>query len=235
MMEKPRFLTVLDILSGLMILTAAGLVFFYAPIELTMGLVQKVFYFHVATAWMGMMGFLVAAAAGILYLAKREERWDITGYSAIEISLVFFLVAIILGSIWSRPAWNTWWTWEPRLTTAAIVEIIYAAYLLLRRGVDDPEKRARFSAIYAIFGSISVVLTWFSIRLLRTIHPVVVGTAEAASQGGLSMDSAMKLTFFFSLAAFSVFFADLLWHRIRLGRLQAKVNAMRIEAFSKEM
>lgn len=235
MKDKPRLLTILDIISALMVLTAAGFVFFYAPVELTMGLVQKIFYFHVATAWVGMLGFIVAAVAGIFYLVKGKEIWDITGFASVEISLVFFLIAIVLGSIWARPAWNTWWTWEPRLTTAAIVEIIFAAYLLLRKGVDDPEKRARFSAIYAIFGSLSVPITWIAIRVLRTIHPVVIGTAEAASQGGFSMDSAMKLTFFFSLGAFSVFFADLLWHRIRLGRLQAKVEAMRIETFSKEV
>jgi heme exporter protein C len=217
-----------------MILVAAGLVFLYAPIEIMMGPVQKVFYFHVSTAWVGMLGFLVAAVAGIQYLRTGEERWDITGFAAVEISLIFFLTAIITGSIWARPAWNTWWTWEPRLTTAAIVELIYAAYLLLRQGVDEPERRARFSAIYAIIGFISVPITFVSIRLLRTIHPVVIGTAEAAGQGGFSMDSPMKTAFFFSLAAFSVLFADLLWHRIRLGQLNAKVEKLRIESYSKD-
>lgn len=234
MKGKPRLLTLLDVLAGLMVLTAAGLVFFYAPVELMMGAVQKVFYFHVATAWVGMLGFLVAAVVGVQYLRKGEDKWDIAGVAAVEISLVFFLVAIIMGSIWARPIWNTWWTWDPRLTTAAIVELIYAAYLLLRSGVDDPERRARFSAIYAIFGFLSVPLTFISIRLLRTIHPVVIGSAEAASQGGFNMDSPMKVVFFFSLAAFSVFFADLLWHRIRLGTLQADVNTRRIIAYEKE-
>ncbi len=234
MKTKPRALTLLDVLSGAMILAAAGLVFFYAPVEALMGPVQKVFYFHVATAWVGMLGFLVAAVAGYLYLRENQERFDIVGAAAVEISLVFFLIAIIMGSIWARPIWNTWWTWDPRLTTAAIVELIYAAYLLLRSGVDDPERRARFSAIYAIFGFVSVPLTFISIRLLRTIHPVVVGGAEAASQGGFNMDNPMKLAFFFSLAAFSVLFADLLWHRIRLGELQRAVTALRIRSYQEE-
>ena len=234
MLEKPRLLSFLNIFSGLMILIAAGLVFLYAPVEEMMGPVQKVFYFHVATAWVGMLGFLVAAVAGILYLRTGEQRWDIVGLSAVEISLIFFLVAIIMGSIWARPIWNTWWTWDPRLTTATIVELIYAAYMLLRSGVDEPERRARFAAIYAIFGFISVPLTFISIRLLRTIHPVVIGGAEAASQGGFNMDDPMKTAFFFSLAAFSVFFANLLWHRIRLGTLQAKVGELRIQSYNKE-
>jgi len=233
MTEKPILLTILDVVAGLMILVAAGLVFFYVPVEVMMGPVQKVFYFHVATAWVGMLGFLVAAIAGVVYLRKGKLLWDIAGHGAVEISLIFFLTAIVLGSIWARPIWNTWWTWEPRLTTAAIVELIYAAYLLLRQGVDDPERRARFSAIYAIFGFFSVPLTFISIRMLRTIHPVVIGSAEAASQGGFNMDSPMKLTFFFSLAAFTVFFADLLWHRIRLGQLRAEVDVLRIDSYSK--
>ena len=101
--------------------------------------------------------------------------------------------------------------------------------------MDDPERKARFSAIYAIFGFISVPLTFISIRLLRTIHPVVIGTSEAAGQGGFSMDSPMRTAFFFSLAAFSILFADLLWHRIRLGNLNTKVEKLRIEAYSEEM
>jgi heme exporter protein C len=217
-----------------MVLIAAGLVFFYAPVEKLMGAVQKVFYFHVATAWVGMLGFLVAAIAGAIYLRKGDQRWDIVGVSAVEISLVFFLIAIMMGSIWARPIWNTWWTWDPRLTTAAIVELIYAAYMLLRSGIDDPERRARFSAIYALFGFISVPLTFISIRLLRTIHPVVIGGAEAASQGGFSMDAPMKTAFFFSLAAFSVVFADFLWHRIRLGNLKVEVETLRVETFQEE-
>ena len=234
MTDKPRLLTFLDILTVIVLLIAVWLVFSYAPIEVMMGAVQKVFYFHVATAWVGMLGFLAAAVAGIVYLRKGDMQWDVIGFASIEISLVFFLVAIIMGSIWARPIWNTWWTWDPRLTTAAIVELIYAAYLLLRQGVDDPERRARFGAIYAIFGSISVPLTFISIRLLRTIHPVVVGNAEAAAQGGFNMDDPMKLAFFFSLAAFSIFFTDLLWHRVRLGNLQNKLEKLRIEAYAKE-
>jgi heme exporter protein C len=234
MKDKPRLLSLLDILTLIVLGVAVYLVFVYAPIEVMMGAVQKVFYFHVATAWVGMLGFLVAAVAGIIYLRRGDLHWDIVGFAAIEISLVFFLVAIIMGSIWARPTWNTWWTWDPRLTTAVIVELIYASYLLLRQGVDDPERRARFGAIYAIFGSISVPLTFISIRLLRTIHPVVIGNAEAAAQGGFNMDAPMKTVFFFSLAAFSIFFIDLLWHRIRLGSLKEEVNKLRIKAFAIE-
>jgi len=225
MQPKPRTLQILDLVTVLFFLAAVGMVFFYAPLEAVMGQVQRVFYFHVATAWVGMLGFLVAAIAGVAYLVKQDRKCDIVGLSAVEISLVFFFIAIVSGSIWAKPSWGTWWTWEPRLTTAAIVELVYAAYLLLRQGLEDPERRARFGAVYAILGFISVPLTFISIRLFRTIHPVVVGSGSAA----FDMSPAMLQTFLFSLWTFSLVFADLLWHRIRLGRLAERVEALKLK------
>ena len=194
-----------------------------------MGQVQRVFYFHVATAWVGMLGFLVAAVVGVIYLIRKEHRWDTVGLAAIEISLVFFFITIVSGSIWARPSWGTWWTWDPRLTTATIVELVYAAYLMLRSGIEDPDRRARFGAVYAILGFISVPLTFASIRLLRTIHPVVIGGGNASAEGEFSMTPKMLQTFLFSLLVFSLIFVDLLWHRIRLGRLADKVEQLRLK------
>ena len=140
METKPRFLSVLNTITSILFVVATYMVFFYAPVEAVMGNVQKVFYFHVATAWVGMLGFLVAAIAGGIYLRKNDLKWDIVGLAAVEISLVFFFIAIVAGSIWARPIWNTWWTWDPRLTTASIVELIYAAYMMLRSGIEDPDR-----------------------------------------------------------------------------------------------
>ena len=141
------------------------------PLKLYMGRVQKIFYFHLSAAWVGMLGFGVAVVAGVAYLVTRQRKWDIAGYAAVEVSLVFFLIAIVAGSIWARRTWGTWWTWDPRLTSAAIVELVYAAYLMLRQGIEDPDRRARFGAVYAIVAFISVPITFLSIRILRTIHP----------------------------------------------------------------
>ncbi|MEA3350598.1 MAG: cytochrome c biogenesis protein CcsA [Chloroflexota bacterium] len=229
MQSKPSFLSILDIITIILFVIAVLLVFFYAPMERVMGMVQKVFYFHVAAAWVGMLGFMAAAVAGVLFLAKQEPKYDIAGLAAIEISLVFFFAAIIMGSIWARPIWNTWWTWDPRLTTAAIVELIYAAYMMLRQGIEDPDRRARFGAVYAILGFLSVPMTFISIRLLRTIHPVVVGSSDPSAGSGFSMTGQMQTTFFFGLFTFSVLFADLLWHRIRIGKLEAKVEQLRLK------
>ena len=201
------------------------MVLFYAPVERVMGLVQKVFYYHVANAWVGMLGFLLAAVAGGIYLKTRDPKWDYISYGSVEIGLVFALVAIATGSIWARPIWNTWWTWDPRLTTTAIMALVYLAYLMLRSGLDDPEKRARFSAIYAIIGAISVPLTFLSIRLFRTIHPVVVGTGSTA----FDMAPKMLQTFLFGLLVWSLLFVNLVIHRYRLAQLEAEVEQKRIE------
>jgi heme exporter protein C len=229
MKPQPVALKILDVLSVLLFLGALGMVFLYAPLEATMNYVQKIFYFHIANAWVGMLGFIAAAVAGVIYLVKHEQKWDIIELAAVEISLVFFLIAIIAGSIWARPTWGAYWTWEPRLTTAAILEMVYIAYLLLRQGIDDPDRRARFSAVYTLVGAISVPITFFSIRLFRTIHPVVIGSNSSATTGSFDMTSKMLITMFFALFAFSIIFVDLFWHRIRLGQLAQQVEQLKLE------
>jgi heme exporter protein C len=229
MKPQPVGLKILNVLSVTLFLSALGMVFLYAPLEATMNYVQKIFYFHVANAWVGMLGFIAAAVAGIIYLVKHDLKWDVVELAAVEISLVFFLIAIVTGSIWARPTWGAYWTWEPRLTTAAILEMVYIAYLLLRQGIDEPERRARFSAVYTIIGAISVPITFLSIRLFRTIHPVVIGSNSASASGSFDMSSKMLVTMFFAIFAFSVIFIDLFWHRIRLGQLAEKVEQLKME------
>jgi heme exporter protein C len=229
MKSTPRLLIVVDVISFLLVALATGMVLLYAPIEAVMGPVQKVFYFHVANAWVGMMGFTVAVVAAIAYLITKNMDWDLVGLGAIEIGLTFMLITIITGSIWARPIWNTWWTWDPRLTTVTIMELVYLAYLMLRQGIEEPERRARFGAVYSIIGFISVPLTFFSIRFVRTIHPVVVGSGDPGAQGTFAMTQSMGLTFGISLLAFTVLFVSLLWHRIRLGVLAEKVEQMKMK------
>ncbi len=232
MESKPRLLTILDIVTIVLLVIATWMVFLYAPMEAVMGNVQRVFYFHVAAGWVGMLGFLVAAIAGIVYLRSGRRDWDIVGLSAVEIGMVFAFINVVTGSIWARPIWNTWWTWDPRLTTATIMLLIYAAYLLLRQGIEDPDRRARFGAVYAIVGFLSVPLTFFSARLFRTIHPVVIGTNQPGAEGAFDMTTAMLQTFMFALLTFSFIFADLLWHRIRLGKMADKVEQMKLKLTS---
>lgn len=229
MQSKPIALTVLDVLSVISIGVAAYFALVFAPTEAVMGNVQRVFYFHVGTAWVGMVGFVLAAVTGIIYLVTQDMKWDRVEVAAVEVSTMFFFITIVLGSIWARPAWNTWWTWDPRLTTAAVTELIYIAYFMLRAGIEDPEKRARFGAVYALLGGLSAPITFMVIRLFRTIHPVVVGTASAEAQGGFDMTGSMLTAMFVALGAFTILFIDLMWHRIRIGGLEEKVEQLKLK------
>ncbi|MDH3944164.1 MAG: cytochrome c biogenesis protein CcsA [Anaerolineae bacterium] len=229
MEPKPTALKILDIAAILLLLAALYMVFIYAPMEATMGNVQRVFYFHIATAWVGMMSFIVALVAGVAYLSTSDRKWDIIGVAGIEVGLVFLFITIVSGSIWARPAWNTWWTWDPRLVTTTVMELVYIAYFMLRQGIEDPDRRARFGAIYAILGASSVPLTFFSIRIWRTIHPVVVGSGNPDSQGTFDMSDPMRAAFFFSIFTFTVIGIDLIWHRIRLGRFADKVERLKMK------
>jgi len=228
MQSKPVSLKLLDIVSIVLLAVALYLALVFAPTEAVMGQVQRVFYFHIGTAWTALLGFIVAGFAGAAYLATRDQKWDILEVAAVEISLVFFLITIVLGSIWARPIWNTWWTWDPRLTTAAVTELIYVAYFMLRQGIEDPGRRARFGAVYTIVGAISAPITFFAIRLFRTIHPVVIGSGDPGAEGSFSMVADMKVAFFFALFTFTIIFIDLLWNRILMGRLANRVEQLKL-------
>jgi heme exporter protein C len=229
MNPKPTALKILDVVALILLLAAAYLAIFVAPTERVMGDVQRVFYFHIGTAWVALVGFVFTAALSVIYLVTKDLKWDRIQVAAVEVSVVFFLITIILGSIWARPAWNTWWTWDPRLTTAAITELIYIAYFMLRQGIDDPDRRARFGAVYALIGGLSAPITFFAIRLFRTIHPVVIGGSNAEAEGGFSMTADMRSAFFFALFAFTIIFIDLFWNRIRLGETQDKVEQLKLK------
>jgi heme exporter protein C len=232
MEATPRGLRILSWITAALFAVALYLVFFYAPLEAVMGEVQRVFYFHVAAGWVGALAFLVTAIAGVAYLASKDRRWDRLAVSSVEIGIVFTLINIISGSIWARPIWNTWWTWDPRLVTATVMELVYIAYMLLRQGVEDPDRRARFGAVYAIVGFLSVPLTFLSIRLFRTIHPVVIGSGDPTAQGTFDMTPHMLQTFMFSLLTFTFLYATLLWHRVRLEGLHERIEQLKLRMLS---
>ena len=229
MQSNPVVLKIIDVLAVVMLGASTYFALVKAPTELVMGNVQRVFYFHIGTAWTALLGFLFTAVLSLIYLFTKDLKWDRYQVAAIEVSLVFFLITIILGSIWARPAWNTWWTWDPRLTTAAITELIYIAYFMLRQGIDDPDRRARFGAVYALIGGISAPVTFMAIRLFRTIHPVVIAGGNPKAQGGFDMTPTMLTAMFMALAAFTVIFIDLYWNRIRLGNLEDKVEQLKLK------
>jgi heme exporter protein C len=168
-----------------------------------------------------MLAFGVTMLASIGYLRTAQRRWDALAVSSAEIGIAFTLAATASGSIWAKTAWNTWWIWDPRLTTYTIVFLLYVSYFMLRGALEDPARRARYAAVYGIFAFLSVPITFFSIRWWKTIHPVLID----AQNFGLS--SGMRPVFFFSLAAFTLFYVVLLWHRARLERMKEEVEALK--------
>ncbi len=225
-MKSGKALAALNWLSAGMVAVAVYLVFIAAPMERTMGMGQRIFYFHVGSGWVGAAGFLVALIAGVFALRTGAPEWDRLAASAIEIGLVFITMIIVTGSIWAKATWNTWWTWSPRLTSAAVMWLVYVAYFMLRNAVEDPGKRARFSAVYGIVGFLTVIGTFVSIRMLADIHPTIFGSGAAEQGGGLA--TGMHLPFFFSLATFTVLGVTLLWHRVRLARLSDEIAELRV-------
>ena len=211
--------------------------FFYAPVERTMGNVQRIFYFHVGSAWVGAIAFFVALAAGVLYLRKSDRKWDTLALASVEIGLVFLTMATVAGSVWGKPAWNTWWLWSPRLTLITVAWLTYAAYFMLRGAIEDEERRGRFAAVYVIVAFITIIMAYVSVRILRDIHPVVVGGAMESAQGaseGLQefsgLDSAkMGISLTVSTTAFSFLYIAWLLNRIRLQRIADAVKDLKIQ------
>lgn len=226
--RRPVGLAVLTVFTGLMLLVATYMAFLYAPTELTMGAVQRIFYFHVGAAWAGALAFAVVVVAGVAYLISGKRSWDIVGESAVEVGLGLVTITLLSGPVWAQFAWGKPWTWDPKLTAAAVMWLAYAAYLMLRQGIEDPTRRARFAAVYGIVAFVSVIFTYFGTRFVEAkIHPEVIGTAEASGDGGFSMTDKMRNTMIFSFITFTFVFATLLWYRIRLGHLADRVNHLK--------
>jgi heme exporter protein C len=215
--------------SGTAVLVALGTVFLYAPREATMGEVQRIFYFHVASAWVGFFAFFVTFLAGIGYLTRGERRWDILALSSVEIGLTFITMTVVTGSLWARPVWGTYWTWEPRLSISAVQLLIYIAYGMLRAAIESPERKARFAAVYGIVAFVTVPLSWFAIRWWRTIHPDILTSGE-----GMAMTSRMVHALLVSLAAFTLLYATLLRQRMRLEQTADALARLRLWAENKK-
>lgn len=207
--------------SAVAMIVALYMVFVYAPTERTMGDMQRIFYFHVSSAWVGFFAFFVTLIASVAYLWKETRQWDIVALSSVEVGVTFMTMAIISGSIWAKVAWNVWWTWDPRLTTSTILWLIYVSYLMLRNAIDEEARRARFAAVHGIVGFVSVPITFMAIRWWRTIHPVIFESE------GFNLATPMLITMLFCIGAFTLLYFTLLVHRVRLEQLADMVRWLR--------
>jgi heme exporter protein C len=201
--------------SALLIPAAIGMVFFYAPLEKTMGSVQKIFYFHLPLAFSAFLSFFVAFVAGIMYLRTRRQIWDARLAASVEIGVVLTTLVLITGSLWGKPIWNTYWTWDPRLTTSLILWFIYASCLILRSAVEEEGKRATYSAVLAIVGFVDVPIVFFSARLWRSIHPTVIRSDS------VGLESSMLITLLACMVAMLSFWIGLYKFRVSLQLQEA--------------
>ena len=205
-------------LGFILMIAALYLVFIYAPTEEAMGDIQRIFYFHVALAWVSFLAFFIVFVCSILYLWKRVERWDIVARCSAELGVVFTTLVLITGPIWARPVWGAWWTWDARLTATLVLWLTYIAYLLVRGYAAEEARGARFAAVLGIAGFIDVPIVYLSIHLWRTQHPPsLVG----------DLVPSMLLTLIVSVAAFTVLFIVLVGRSISLRNLEAGVRQLR--------
>ncbi len=212
-------LAIVALITGIALCIGQYFIWIYAPIEMTMGLVQKIFYIHMPMAVWAMISFFVVFIFSAMYLIKRDIKFDYIAGAAAEIGVVFSGLALITGSLWGRAAWNVWWTWDPRLTTTLIMWFVYAAYLVLRTSPMSAERRSLVCAVLGIVAFVDVPLVFYSARLWRSVHPAVLG----AKGGGMAPE--MLTTLLVNISAFGLLWLVLLVVRFRQARLAGKIDA----------
>lgn len=206
---------------------ALYMAFIYAPTEAFMGDVQRIMYVHVPAAFAGYLGFLIVFVSGILFLRSAHSRWDVLAEAAAEVGILFTTITLLTGSIWARQVWGWWWTWDPRLTTTLVLWFVFVAYLVLRQAIDDPERGARFAAVFGIIGFLNVPLVNLSVTWWRSIHPPNFGPGPASTELAPEMRIALLVCMIAMLLA-AVFFTSL---RFRLGMAERRL-ARALEADS---
>jgi heme exporter protein C len=222
--RTPRLL--LALIAALVVLLPITLyaIFVLAPVEAKMGIIQKLFYFHV-NSWQAMyVGFGVCAIFSGIYLYKRDDRWDAVAVAGAEVGMAFCVIGMITGPMWARKAWGVWWTWDPRLTSTLLIAMIFFAYLVLRSFGSLGEVEKRFAAALAIIGILDIPVIKYSVERWRGTHPTVV----TGKGGGIHADMVPALVL--SLVAFLLLSTVLIWLRARAERLRQGLQALELEA-----
>src|SRR5262245_15064120 len=213
-------------LAALAVPLALRQAFLEAPTEQKMGVVQRIFYFHVPSAMMAFLGVGLCAVLSALYLWRRDRRLDVAAEAAAELGMVFCTIVLVTGPIWARPVWGVWWTGEVRLTSTLILWLLFVGYLLLRgQSGSDRDATARFAAIVAIVGALDVPIIYKSVEWWRGLHPKVLKIS-----GGGGLDPAMGRSLLVCSVAFTLLFAALYLERLKLGRLAADIEALEDQA-----
>lgn len=202
---------------------------YIAPDEKTMHAIQRIFYFHVPNGICSFIAFFIVFIANFAYLATRRPKWDWLGVAGAEVGVACSTIVLITGPIWAHPVWGIWWTWDARLTSTFVLWLLYTAYLLLRGFLDDPQRKAMFSAVFGIFAFLDVPLVYFSNRLWRTQHPqpVILGGANSG------LDPTMGKVLLLCWVAVACIMAIAIADRYRLERLRYEYEELRFEVESR--
>ena len=214
---------VLPWLVGPAMIVTLYLIFMVVPTERDQGIVQRIFYFHVPSAWTTFLAFFVVCGASIVVLVRGSEYWDRVAKASGEVGMVFCTLVLLTGPIWARPIWGTWWTWDPRLTMTVILWTIYASYLLLRAYGTGDDQVSRYAAVLGIVGAIDIPLIAYSVRMWRGMHPTVMMSKDP--QGGLR-DPMMRWTLLIAAITFLLTYGWLLLVRVRTSRIADEVERL---------
>ena len=214
---------------GLLVAAAATmavtlyLIFFWVPTDANLGVSQRIMYFHVPVAMLGLLSIVVVAAASAMHLVTRREEWDGLAYSAAEVGVLLTSLGIVTGAMWAKPTWGTWWTWDPKLTLTLVLWFIYVGYIMLRAYGPKGSQGARYGAVVALIGAIDAPIIYYAANLWRSTHPTLV-VGPAAESG--AMDSRMALTLLVSIAAFGLLYVYVLVERYALRRSEAAADEL---------
>jgi heme exporter protein C len=203
---------------------AAVIALAVVPADAEQGDVQRLMYLHVPSAWLAYLAFFVVFVGSVQYLRTRRTRWDRVAHASAEIGVLFTALAIALGSLWGKPVWGVWWTWDPRLTTTAILLLIYVGYLAVRRVSDSPGQRAKWGAVVGVIGFVDVPVVHLSVTWWRSLHQ----PPSVLRAGAPSLAPPMLLTLLLAVAAFTVLYVYLLVLRLRVERLAARAEGQAV-------
>ncbi|MBI4506226.1 MAG: cytochrome c biogenesis protein CcsA [Chloroflexi bacterium] len=220
---RPALFDWLAVASGLAMLLALYLALGYAPTDRVQGVAQRIYYVHVPLAWIAYLAFVIVAAASALYLWRRAERWDCLARASAEVGVVYTTLVLVTGSLWGKPIWGTWWTWDARLTTTLVLWFIYVGYLMLRAYTADLPQGPRYAAVLGILGIIDIPIVHQSVVWWRGLHPEAV----AARLSGPAMPPEMQVALVAGLVAFTLLFALLLVQRYRVEVARRTIDALR--------
>lgn len=214
-------------LTSAAVLAALVAIFVYVPTEKTEGVVQRIMYFHIPSAWIAFFAFFVVFACSILFLWKGDREWDIYAHASAEVGVLFCSLVLITGPIWAKPIWGAWWVWDARLTSTLVLWLIYVAYLMLRVQTEAGSTRAKYAAVVGIVGFLDIPLIHFSVLWWRTFHPKPkMITPEGFGAG---MDTPMIITLMIALAAFTLLYFLLMSQRVAIERMKDEVDRLKKE------